>query len=85
VYWVSGKDDICVKEFCTLKLIFMVCYVFIARVLKCMFPYELIYQLDAIEYLLAYFQLDMFWAYTPVFRSKRCYSFFTYAAYIKKL
>ena len=32
-------------------------------------PYELIYQLDAIEYLFVYFQLDMFRAYTSIFRS----------------
>ena len=43
--------------------------------------YELIYQLDAIEYLFVYFQLDMFRAYTPIFRSNGCYNFFTYAAY----
>ena len=43
--------------------------------------YEIIYQLDAIEYLFVFFQLDMFRAYTPIFRSNGCYSFFTYAAY----
>ena len=43
--------------------------------------YERIYQLDAIEYLFVYFQLDMFRAYTPIFRSNGCYNFFTYAAY----
>jgi len=43
--------------------------------------YEMIYQLDAIEYLFVYFQLDIFRAYTPIFRSNGCYSFFTYAAY----
>ena len=43
--------------------------------------YELIYQLDAIEYLFVYFQLDMFPAYTAIFRSNGCYNFFTYAAY----
>ena len=43
--------------------------------------YEVIYQLDAIEYLFVFFQLDMFRAYTPIFRSNGCYSFFTYAAY----
>jgi len=43
--------------------------------------YELIYQLDATEYLFVYFQLDMFRAYTPIFRSKRCHNFFTYTAY----
>jgi len=37
--------------------------------------YELIYQLDAIEYLFVYFQLDKFRAYTPIFRSNRCYNF----------
>ena len=42
--------------------------------------YEIIHQLDAIEYLLVFFQLDMFRAYTPIFRSNGCYSFFTYAA-----
>ena len=31
--------------------------------------YEIIYQLDAIEYLFVFFQLDMFRAYTPIFRS----------------
>ena len=43
--------------------------------------YEVIYQLDAIEYLFVFFQLDMFRAYTPIFRSNGCYNFFTYAAY----
>ena len=43
--------------------------------------YELIYQLDAIEYLFVYFQLDMFRAYTPIFRSNGCYNFFTNTAY----
>ena len=43
--------------------------------------YEIIYQLDAIEYLFVFFQLDMFRAYTPIFRSNGCYSFFTYAEY----
>ena len=42
--------------------------------------YEIIYQLDAIEYLFVFFQLDMFRAYTPIFRSNGCYNFFTYAA-----
>jgi len=43
--------------------------------------YGLIYQLDAIEYLFVYFQLDMFRAYTPIFRSNGRYNFFTYTAY----
>ena len=43
--------------------------------------YELIYQLDAIEYLFVHFQLEMFRAYTPIFRSNGCYNFFTYTAY----
>ena len=43
--------------------------------------YEMIYQLDAIEYLFVFFQLDMFRVYTPIFRSNGCYNFFTYAAY----
>jgi len=43
--------------------------------------YELIYQLDAIEYLFVYYQLDMFRAYTPIFKSNGCYNFFTYTAY----
>ena len=43
--------------------------------------YEIIYQLDAIEYLFVFFQLDIFQAYTPIFRSNGCYNFFTYAAY----
>ena len=43
--------------------------------------YEIIYQLNAIEYLFVFFQLDMFRAYTPIFRSNGCYNFFTYAAY----
>ena len=43
--------------------------------------YELIYQLDAIEYLFVYYQLDMFRAYTPIFRSDGCYNLFTYTAY----
>jgi hypothetical protein len=51
------------------------------EVQTCPVAYELIYQLDAIEYLFVYFQLDMFRAYTPIFRSNGCYSFFTYAAY----
>ena len=42
--------------------------------------YEIIYQLDAIEYLFVFFQLDMFRVYTPIFRSNGCYSFFRYAA-----
>ena len=45
--------------------------------LKC----EISYQLDAIEYLFVFFQLDIFRAYTPIFRSNGCYSFFTYAPY----
>jgi len=43
--------------------------------------YEMIYQLDAIVYLFVFFQLDTFRAYTPIFRSNGCYSFFTYAAF----
>ena len=43
--------------------------------------YELIYQLDAIEYLFVYYRLDMFRAYAPIFRSNGCYNLFTYAAY----
>ena len=43
--------------------------------------YEIIYQLDAIEYLFVFFQLDMFRAYTPIFRSNGSYNFFTYTAY----
>ena len=43
--------------------------------------YELTYQLDAIEYLFVYYQLDMFRAYTPIFRSNGCYNLFTYTAY----
>ena len=43
--------------------------------------YEMNYQLDAIEYLFMFFHLDMFRAYTPIFRSNGCYNFFTYAAY----
>ena len=35
----------------------------------------MIYQLDAIEYLFVFFWLDMFWAYTPIFRSNGCYKF----------
>ena len=42
--------------------------------------YEIIYQLDAIEYLFVFFQLDMFRAYTPMFRSNGSYNFFTYSA-----
>ena len=42
---------------------------------------ELIYQLDAIEYLFVYYQLDMFRAYTPIFRGNGCYNLFTYTAY----
>ena len=43
--------------------------------------YEIIYRLHAVEYLFVFFQLDMFRAYTPIFRSNGCYNFFTYAAY----
>ena len=43
--------------------------------------YEMIYQFDAIEYLFVFFQLDMFRAYSPIFRGNGCYNFFTYAAY----
>ena len=43
--------------------------------------YEMIYHLDAIEYLFVFFQLDMFRAYTPIFRSYGCYNFFIYAAF----
>jgi len=39
------------------------------------------YQLNAIEYLFVFFQLDMFRAYKPIFRSNGCYKFFAYAAY----
>ena len=49
--------------------------------IKYIVEYEIIYQLDAIEYLLEFFQLDMFRAYMPIFRSDGCYNFFTYAAY----
>ena len=31
--------------------------------------YKMIYQLDAIEYLCVFFQLDMFRDFTPIFRS----------------
>jgi len=37
--------------------------------------YEIDYQLDAIEYLFEFFQLDMFRAYMPIFRSNGCYIF----------
>ena len=43
--------------------------------------YEINYQLDAVEYLFEFFQLDMFRAYMPIFRSNGCYNFFTYVAY----
>ena len=43
--------------------------------------YEIIYELDAIENLFVSFQLDIFRAYTPIFRNNGCYNFFTYAAY----
>ena len=43
--------------------------------------YEINYQLDPIEYLFVYCQLDMFRAYTPIFRSNGCYNLFTYTAY----
>ena len=43
--------------------------------------YEIVYQLDAIDYLFVFFQLDLFRAYTPIFRSNECYNLFTYAAY----
>jgi len=42
---------------------------------------QIIYQLDAIEYLFVFFQLAMLRAYTPIFRSNGCCNFFTYAAY----
>ena len=35
----------------------------------------MMYQLDAIEYLFVFFQLGMFRAYTPIFRSNGCYNF----------
>ena len=54
--------------------------------------YEIIYQLDAIEYLFVFFQLDMFRAYTPIFRSTHTPQDrhlttprTPYAAYVKKL
>ena len=47
--------------------------------------YVMIYQLEAIEYLFVFLQLDMFRAYTRIFRSNGCYYFFTYAAYVKKM
>ena len=47
--------------------------------------YEIIYQLDAIEYIFVFFQLDMFRVSTPIFRSNGVYNFFTYVAYVKKL
>ena len=54
--------------------------------------YEIIYHLDAIEYLFVFFQLDMFRAYTPIFRSNACPQDrhlttprTPYAAYVKKL
>jgi len=43
--------------------------------------YEINYQLDATEYLFEFFKLDMFRAYTPIFRSNGCHNFFTYVAY----
>ena len=43
--------------------------------------YEIIYQLDAIEYLFEFFQLDMFRAYMPIFRNNGCYIIFTYVAH----
>ena len=42
--------------------------------------YETVYQLDAVEYLFEFFQLDMFRAYMPIFRSNGCYNLFTYVA-----
>ena len=36
--------------------------------------YEIIYQLEAVEYIFVFFQLDMFWANTPIFRSNGCYN-----------
>ena len=55
-------------------------YILTVYVLYIHITYEIIYQLDAIEYLFVFFQLDMFRAYTPIFRSNGCYNFFTYAA-----
>ena len=43
--------------------------------------HEINYQLDAIEYLFEFFQLDVFRAYMPTLRSNGCYNFFIYAAY----
>ena len=43
--------------------------------------YEIIYQIDAIECLFVFFQLDLFRAHTPIFRSNGCYNLFIYAAY----
>ena len=47
----------------------------------CWVKHEMIYQLDAIDYLFVFFQLEIFRAYTPIFRSNVCYNFFTYVAY----
>jgi len=62
------------------------------------FKYELIYQIYSIEYLLVYFQLDMFRAYTPNLHCSATHHQHThssgstprhtkepYAAYVKKL
>jgi len=46
-------------------------------IIKITLKYEIIYQLDAIVYLFVFFQLDMFRACTPIFRSNGCYNFFT--------
>ena len=51
------------------------------KIVELIYVYEIIYQLNAIEYLFVVFQLDMFRAYTPIFRSNGCYNFFTQAAY----
>ena len=73
----------------TLNFIFhskyLVCFFLGSFTLNFGLKYEIIYQLDAIEYLFVFFQLDMFRAYMPIFRSNGCYKFFTYAAYEKTL
>jgi len=46
--------------------------------------YEIIYQLDAIEYFFVFFQLDMFRAYTHIFRTFKPAYRTPYAAYTRK-
>ena len=63
------------KRHCRKKLrslAVMPCTISVSACLEIYRDYEIIYELNAIEYLFVYYQLDMFRAYTPVFRSNGC-------------